>query len=555
MYKKLSKKLKKITQKAGLELLLVLLTFLYLVGHTPYLALKTLKIVLIFLLNLCALIILSFISVGILLSILGYKGVMIIGKNISKQLRLVSTYVFGIIWKFKLPLTATIALALVIYIIFIASGLPHPKKLSDFPLPQETIIYDKNGARLYSTFDDVQPRIVNLDEVPKTFVEALLLAEDKRFYSHGGFDYIAEFHALVDYVIQRNVPERLTISQKIAHSITPAYTNPLAAFIAHVIVTAKIEQNFSKKQILSVYISTANYGNSAIGVQQAANKYFGKQLKDLSPVESIFLACLPGNTYNDTTRTIATTKEKIQIVLNRMATEGKISDSELKDANPSNLAFHQPITYKKAPLLSDYIVSLLIRKYGHGNTLRSGLAVRSSVNLMTQTQLQQIILDEIMRTSSANTISLMIADTRNGDILGYVNSDTYSDITNENRVLQKIVDTYSEQTHTQLNPIISITNRDGKQIYQKKVNSNSTGTIASDMQGKVIRKDQIFTTYNAGLLIALHVSNDLEEQNASRNEYIANDIITAVRNKIVSKLSFSQLDLTSNTSFVYKDNN
>ena len=554
MYKKLSKKLKKISQKAGLELLLVLLTFLYLVGRTPYLALKTLKIVLIFLLNLCALIILSFISVGILLSILGYKGVMIIGISILKQLRLVSTCVFGIIWKVKLPLTTTIALALVIYIIFIASGLPHPKKLSDFPLPQETIIYDKNGARLYSTFDDVQPRIVNLDEVPKTFVEALLLAEDKRFYSHGGFDYIAEFHALVDYVIQRNVPERLTISQKIAHSITPAYTNPLAAFIAHVIVTAEIEQNFSKKQILSVYISTANYGNSAIGVQQAANKYFGKQLKDLSTAESVFLACLPENTYNDNTHTILKTKEKMQIVLNRLLAEGKINTNEATEASPALLAFHQPITYKKAPLISDYILSMLIKKYGEDNTVRKGLTVRSSISLVTQTQLQQIVLEEIMRTSSANTISLMIADTRNGDILGYVNSDTYSDIATENQVLQKITDRYSEQTHSPLNPIISITNREGKLIYQKKVNSNKA-EVANEIQGKMVRKDKIFSTYNAGLLIALHVSNDLEQSNQTRNEYIANDIITAVRNKIVSKLSLSQLDLTSNTSFVYKDNN
>jgi hypothetical protein len=159
-----------------------------------------------------------------------------------------------------------------------------------------------------------------------------------------------------------------------------------------------------------------------------------------------------------------------------------------------------------------------------------------------------------MRTSSANTISLMIADIRNGDILGYVNSDTYSDITNENKILQKIVDSYSEQTHTPLNPIISIKNRTGKLIYQKIANSN-TDTLAKEVQGKLIRKDQIFTTYNAGLLIALNVSNDLEETNTTRNEYIANDIITAVRNKIVSKLSFSQLDLTSTTSLVYKDNN
>jgi hypothetical protein len=91
-------------------------------------------------------------------------------------------------------------------------------------------------------------------------------------------------------------------------------------------------------------------------------------------------------------------------------------------------------------------------------------------------------------------------------------------------------------------------------IYQKIANSN-TDTLAKEVQGKLIRKDQIFTTYNAGLLIALNVSNDLEETNTTRNEYIANDIITAVRNKIVSKLSFSQLDLTSTTSLVYKDNN
>jgi len=554
MYKNFSKKLKKFTRKARLELLLVILTLLFHLGRMPYYAVKTLKIIVIFLLNLCALVILSFISVGILIGILSYKGVLNIGTSILKKVTLISKYLFQVIWRFKIPLVTPLIIGIVAYIVFIASGLPYPKKLSDFPLPQETKIYDKNGIQLYSTFDDGSPRIVSLDEVPKTFVDAVLNAEDKRFYSHGGFDYIAELHALFDSVIHRTVPERLTISQKIAHSITPAYDNPFAAFIAHVLVTWEIERNFSKKQILSIYISTTNYGNSAIGVQQAAYKYFGKQLKDLSPAESVFLACLPGNTYSDNSKTIVKTKEKMHVGLDRALAEGTISNQDFKEADPSYLSFHQPITYKKAPLISDYILSQLIKKYGQSSTLRNGLTVTTSINLLTQTQLQQIVLEEIMRTSSANTISLMIADIRNGDILGYVNSDTYSDITNENKILQKIVDSYSEQTHTPLNPIISIKNRTGKLIYQKIANSN-TDTLAKEVQGKLIRKDQIFTTYNAGLLIALNVSNDLEETNTTRNEYIANDIITAVRNKIVSKLSFSQLDLTSTTSLVYKDNN
>lgn len=135
---------------------------------------------------------------------------------------------------------------------------------------------------------------IKLDELPKIYLEAVLAVEDHRFYKHGGFDIIATFRALINDIRAMSFVEGgSTITQQLAKNLYFSQEKVLTRKAAEVFMAFAIEKNYSKDEILELYLNSIYFGDGYYCVRDASLGYFGKEPKDMNEYESTLLAGIP----------------------------------------------------------------------------------------------------------------------------------------------------------------------------------------------------------------------------------------------------------------------
>lgn len=196
--------------------------------------------------------------------------------------------------------------ALVIDLIYVASIWPDWARLRAGPIPRSEFMQQYAAARVTHRWPQTRWRPVRLKQIPRHTVRAVLIAEDSRFYTHGGFDFTAIREAW-DYNLSagRIAFGASTISQQTAKNLflSPART-PLRKW-HELIFTFALERNLSKQRILELYLNVAEFGRGIYGVDAAARAYWGVPVSALTIEQSAQLAAtLPGPVkHNPHTRT------------------------------------------------------------------------------------------------------------------------------------------------------------------------------------------------------------------------------------------------------------
>lgn len=159
-------------------------------------------------------------------------------------------------------------------------------------MPERNTVYDVDG-KIYSRLAGANRLIIPLNEVSPSFVDALLAREDTRFYQHGGVDPRGLLRALVRNVTAGSVREGAsTITQQLARNSLPLGGRNLHRKLLEAMVALRIEREFSKEQILELYISRIYFGSGCYGVETASQAYFGKNASKLTLSEAAVLAGL-----------------------------------------------------------------------------------------------------------------------------------------------------------------------------------------------------------------------------------------------------------------------
>lgn len=132
------------------------------------------------------------------------------------------------------------------------------------------------------------------DELPEIYVDAVLSVEDHRFYNHPGIDVIAIGRAVFnDIKAGAFVEGGSTVTQQLAKNMYFSQEKELVRKVAEVLVAFDLERNYSKNEILELYVNTIYYGNGYYCVRDASNGYFGKEPEDMTDYESTLLAGIP----------------------------------------------------------------------------------------------------------------------------------------------------------------------------------------------------------------------------------------------------------------------
>ncbi len=199
------------------------------------------------------------------------------------------TITFALITSFIVVVAATIGLAIAL----IYPNLPDMHTLTDYQPKMPMRVYTSDGA-LIAEFGEQHRAFITLQQTPKILQEAILAAEDDRFYEHGGIDITGVIRAALSNLVSGGAKEGAsTITMQVARNFFLSSEKTFTRKLNEALLSIKIERNLSKDQILTLYINQIYLGQRAYGFASAAETYFGKPVSKLSIAEAAMLAGLP----------------------------------------------------------------------------------------------------------------------------------------------------------------------------------------------------------------------------------------------------------------------
>jgi len=245
---------------------------------------------------------------------------------------------------------AAIGIALAMIILALAyPNLPSLEVLTDYRPKIPLRVYTADGF-LIGEFGEERRSLVRIHEVPNVMKQAILAAEDDRFYQHGGVDYIGILRAAGANLAGGGKRQGAsTITQQVAKNFFLSGEKTYTRKFYEALLSFKIENNLSKDQILELYVNQIFLGQRAYGFAAASQIYYGKSLKDITLAEAAMLAGLPKapSAYNPIANP-KRAKMRQQYVLRRMRDVGYINDTQYESA------LHEPLVVKRE--LADYSV-------------------------------------------------------------------------------------------------------------------------------------------------------------------------------------------------------
>jgi penicillin-binding protein 1A len=271
---------------------------------------------------------------------------------------------------------------------YVEPSLPDAEQLRDVRYQIPLSVYSRDG-RLMAQFGEQRRTPAAYEEVPELLIEAILAAEDDKFFEHSGIDYGGTARAIFNYVTQpgqRN-PGGSTITQQITR-VTNLLSRDrsLVRKFKEWILAFRIESEFTKEEILELYLNTYFFGQRSYGVVAAARTYFDKELDELTLSEVAIIAGIPTgpsemNPYNSPENARA----RRAYVLRRLLELGKIDDRQRAEALAEPIVSHRfgQQTELKADYVAEMVRAEMIRRLGPA-AYTEGLKVTTTIDSRLQ---------------------------------------------------------------------------------------------------------------------------------------------------------------------------
>ena len=281
---------------------------------------------------------------------------------------------------------------------FVVPKLPAIESLRDVQLQVPLKIYTKD-EKLIAEYGEKRRAPLEIEETPKTLINAVLAAEDDRFYEHYGVDPKGLLRAVV-YLIRtgRKGPGGSTITMQVARNFFLSRERTYLRKLNEILLSFKIEKELTKNEILELYLNKIYLGNRSYGFAAAAQVYYGKKLDEMTPAQIAMIAGLPKapSTYNP----IVNPERALQrrnYVLSRMHGLGFLSDEEYEIAKNTidDAEFHGLRVEVEAPYLAEMVRAELYGRLGE-ETYTQGYKVYTTVESRTQVAANEALRKNII---------------------------------------------------------------------------------------------------------------------------------------------------------------
>lgn len=262
-------------------------------------------------------------------------------------------------------------------------NLPSLDSLTDYRPKLPLRIYSSDGA-LLAEFGEERRAFMPIEQVPKLMQQAIIAAEDERFYEHGGVDTLGVLRAASANLLSGGASQGAsTITMQVARNFFLTRERTLTRKFSEALLAFKIEHNLSKDKILELYINQIYLGQRAYGFEAASRTYFGKGMSELSVAETAMLAGLPKgpSLYNPVVNPLRATARQ-RYVLGRMKKLDFINENVYQQALKEKLVVRRERRIVDVP--ADYAAEMvrltLVQQYGEETLYNSGYKVVTTIH-------------------------------------------------------------------------------------------------------------------------------------------------------------------------------
>jgi penicillin-binding protein 1A len=277
---------------------------------------------------------------------------------------------------------AGVIAAAAFYVAFVRD-LPDLEHVRDYRPSLTSTVVDRNG-RMIGEFYVERRRLTPLEEVPDHVVRAFIAAEDSAFYEHSGIDLQSILRAAWKNLITDKKEGGSTITQQMVKGLLLTPERTYRRKIREMILAHRIEERFSKQDILYLYLNQIYFGEGAYGIGEAAHTYFGKDVGDLTISEGAQLAGLPkAPTRYSPRRNPDQAEKRRRYVLERMKTDGFLDEATYESAlaEPLTLASPEPPeAFHAAAYFTEGVRRYLFDQIGGKAVLEGGLRIETTID-------------------------------------------------------------------------------------------------------------------------------------------------------------------------------
>ncbi len=276
----------------------------------------------------------------------------------------------------------------------IKSSLPKILEIKDYEPLLVSHVFDRNGKKIGEFFRE-RRTLVAYDKIPQHLINAFLASEDDQFFKHNGINYLAILRAMIANIrAGKNVQGGSTITQQVAKTFFLSPEKTIVRKIREAMLAMQLEDNLSKEEILYLYLNQIFFGNTAYGIENAAQTYFHKSVDKITLEESAILAGLPqAPSRYSPVRNPRAAKERQIYVLRRMAEVGFISKDDAEKAIQTPVKVHVRENYEEfAPYYLETVRQILVQQLGEEIVLDKGISVYTGLDIDKQKAAQESVL-------------------------------------------------------------------------------------------------------------------------------------------------------------------
>ncbi|MEL6928324.1 MAG: penicillin-binding protein 1A [Cyanobacteria bacterium J06600_6] len=293
--------------------------------------------------------------------------------------------------------TSAVAAGGLVGLAFSFRNLPDVRVLRNYVPAETSYVYDVKGRLMTSLHGEANREIATVEQMSPELKLAVVAIEDSNFYRHRGLNpYSIARAALANYRKGGVSEGASTLTMQLVKNLFLTRERTFSRKLAEAILAIRVEQVFSKDEILEMYLNTIYWGHNNYGVQTAAESYFNKGANELNLAEAAVLAGLiqapeqysPFLNYSNT-------KKRQASVLARMETLNWITPEESQAARKAPLLVGKPTAWRKSksPFITEAVTKELEERFGKEKVLRGGIRVQTTIDMDFQRMAEESVRD------------------------------------------------------------------------------------------------------------------------------------------------------------------
>lgn len=315
-------------------------------------------------------------------------------------------------------------------LVMVYQQLPDVRQLEHFTLPKATEIYTESGQLLTRLSAEGRYDPIPITELPKHVQDAVISAEDRRFWQHEGVDFLGLGRAIfVNLRKGRAVMGASTLTQQLIKNLFLSPEQSAKRKIAEALLAFQLERHYSKQQILEMYLNLVFLGHNVYGIEAASQIYFGKSARHLTIAEAALLAgIIRSPEYLSPYHHPDAANKVKEIVLNQMASDGRITPEQKEQALKQKIRLAGLRTSYPYPYFLDYMMYSLRKEFGDVFFRSGGWKVYTTLDPRLQALAERTLQSRIghINRFGAHQAALVSLDPRSGQIKALVGGLSYA---------------------------------------------------------------------------------------------------------------------------------